>query len=667
MSSTTNEWEFQGDALSWINSFLGSHNLGFERATQEFRNADGRRSDIIVWSDHAARKAVVAAELKRPEIALSTFERDAVRKAQKVGAPYVALWNMRRLDLHRTPTAPRKDLLPDDFIDTIDEIKTLATVDDWMKPAVRKQLEKLAQRFLLAVFDLTTQGVIGTQILDPTVFVDALTERVRELRHLIHRDFITGLAASRPLRNELREWVRKQGLEAFLDDINEALAAQRSYRLAGQLLFYYALRRQETSLPELRLDEAKPISSQLRAFWDAVRVFDYEALYEESPLERVPLSKGSEDAVRKLVLDLSHYDWNAVSVEVLGSIFEHMIPPHERRILGQYYTPVSLVDLVLALTIDTASDVVLDPGVGTGTFLYRAYDRIRAMSHSEHAEVLDQLWGLDISAFPAELAVINLYRLDLASTSNFPLIAVHDFFELAPGQSLEFPPAKRNPGSTAKLEISLPIADAFVGNPPYVRSQQLDDLSRSYKDRLNTMAMHAGVRRTAKFDAFAYWILHAREFVREGGRIGLVISGAWLNADYGAPLQKFLLDYFQPVVILMSEAEVYFPSQDVNAIVLILERLTESERAAPRKPMRFITLTTPLAKITSAEPTGYWSRINSLAADLETRPEGVYEDFRIAVIDAEDERVALTNKPAEPRAWTLFLRITPLFRELFLQ
>jgi N-6 DNA Methylase len=666
MASSSNEWEFQGSAISWVNALIDDRDLGLDEATQEFKNVDGRRSDMIVWRNRAAKEAVLAVELKRPEVPFDDFQRDAVRKAQQVGAPYVALWNMRQLALFRTPMAPRKDLLPSDALSDTLLLPKISSVDDWMRPDIKAELRDLAHRLVLMLHDLVTAGAINNRPVDATVFVEVLTDRIRELRVLVHADFKTSLAGSRKLRNEIVEWTRKQGLEGFVDDMEQSLAAQLAYRLAGQILFYYSFRRYELSLPPLEVSGTKPVGEQLRTFWDAVRAFDYEALYEASPLDEIPLSSGTDLKIAGLVSDLSHYDWDAVPVHVLGAIFEHMIPPHERRILGQYYTPTPLADLVLALAVGGADDVVFDPGVGTGTFLYRAHDRLRRTSGRGHTEILDQLWGGDLSAFPAELAVINMCRLDLAAQSNFPRITVQDFFELQVGQALEFPPARRNPGSTAKVTISLPAARALVGNPPYVRSQQLDDLDKRYKQRLNTLAGLAGVKSTAKFDAFAYWIVHAAKFVEEGGRIGLVISGSWLNAEYGAVLQKYILDEFQPVVILMSEAEVYFPSQDVNAIVLVAERLPEDARGEPRAPMRFVTLERPIVELTGdASAADYWTRVDFLASQIETGDAGSHDGFRVTIVDSEQERQALQESPAEPRDWTKYLRMTETYREVF--
>ena len=272
MTSGTTEWEFQGQALTWINDELGSHSLGLDTATQEFKNPDGRRSDIVIWRNRALGDAVLEIELKNPGVPLSdtTFQRDAVRKAQIVGAPVLALWNMTNAHFFRTPAAPRKDLLPDDFVSSVGSLPDVRIVDDWLKPRVREQLRRVALDLVRAAYDLTTQGSVGGQLVDATVFVDFLSERVHTLRTAVESDFVLSLAANRKTRQKVNSWATKQGLTSFVDDLYAALAAQMSYRLVGQVLFYHAYRRHERSLPKLELRPDKSVTEQLRAFWDAV-------------------------------------------------------------------------------------------------------------------------------------------------------------------------------------------------------------------------------------------------------------------------------------------------------------------------------------------------------------------------------------------------------------
>src|SRR5207249_5160423 len=92
---------------------------------------------------------------------------------------------------------------------------------------------------------------------------------------------------------------------------------------------------------------------------------------------------------------------------LLGAIFERLIPEEQQRLLGQFYTPTRVADLLVAFTVDTAQGQVLDPGCGSGTFLMRAYDLLKTQAGLSHTELLSRLWGFDISPFAAELAAIK--------------------------------------------------------------------------------------------------------------------------------------------------------------------------------------------------------------------------------------------------------------------
>jgi hypothetical protein len=154
--AATSEWEFQGDALGWIKTYISAHAVGLDNASQEFKNADGRRSDVIVRKDHAARVAALAIELKTPKTKLSDvdFQRDAVRKAQMVGSGYVALWNMQSLALYRTPAKPRSTLLPHDLIFPWPADDQVKTVSDWLKPGTKERLRQRANSLMTELADL---------------------------------------------------------------------------------------------------------------------------------------------------------------------------------------------------------------------------------------------------------------------------------------------------------------------------------------------------------------------------------------------------------------------------------------------------------------------------------------------------------------------------------
>jgi hypothetical protein len=668
VAASTNEWEFQGEALGWIKAYIGSHPIGLDTATQEFKNADGKRSDVIIWRDHPARIAVLAMELKTPSTKLSDakFQEDAVRKAQKVGSDHVALWNMQSLALYRTPAKPRRTLLAHDLILQWDLDPGIKTVSDWLKPGIKQRLKNQANALMTELFDLLTCGAVRRVVVDATVFVSALTERIRLLRLQIESDVRESLAANAKLRRRIYSWAEKQGLRDLVGDLNAALAGQIAYRLVGQTLFYLSFKRQQPSLPPLALDHSQPFCVQLRAHWDAIRAYDYEALFEESPLEAIPLDSSTEASLVELITDLDGYDWAHVQRDVLGAVFEQLIPADERIALGQYYTSNDLADLIISLTMGSSDDRVIDPAVGTGTFLLRTHNRLRSAMEMAHDDILDRLWGVDISAFATELAVINLCRQDLDSQANFPRIAVRDFFELKATDKLSFPPAQNLGSTPVRVDVPLPLFDAVMGNPPYVRSQQLDDLDASYKGKLKKITTVAGLGPAPKFDAFAYFIVHARNFLKLGGRLGFVTSAAWLTSSYGSVLKRYMLQHFQPVVLLFSMAEPFFPGVAVDTVVAILEARTDSASGPPLKPMRFVTLLEPLRALLP-EPTdsNYWAKLDEFTSDLETTTPGEYSGYRIIELDADGERAALLDAPTEPRNWARPFRSTPIYQDVF--
>jgi type I restriction-modification system DNA methylase subunit len=367
------------------------------------------------------------------------------------------------------------------------------------------------------------------------------------------------------------------------------------------------------------------------------------------------------------VSGLASYDWGGISGDVLGTIFEQLLPEAERIALGQYYTAHRLADFLLACTVDDNDKNIFDPAVGPGIFLIRAYDRLRRKLGMPHDAILGQLWANDISAFPAELAVINLCRQDLNSRTSYPRVIVRDFFKLQPGASVELPVPRWMPGGASNLQSQLPQFDAVIGNPPYVRSQQLDDLDPGYKASLARIAAQAGNINDSKFDAFAYFILHAESFLQPGGRLGFVTSAAWLTTAYGAELQRFLVTRLRVRALLFSDVEPFFPDQRINTVCVVAEK-PESPDApiGPDETIRFISLTRTLKELLpdSGKDT-YWAEVDLLVDRMRRQDAGVYAGYNIATRKLAAEHAQLVNKRYSPRNWAAPFRESRIYNTIF--
>ncbi len=653
----TNEQEFQGRVTDWLNDEIKRcHRSHLDQATIEKPDAtSGKRHDVVVWEDRAITKAILTVELKTPKTLISdpTFFNDALDKAQRRKAPLFCIWNMQRAEIYPTPVMGGA---PTACIREFDSSVPITKVEDWLTPTGGVALEEMTRKILdAAVFILAGSGEMSVSF-DSEVFVGRLESVIHRLRAMLHADLQKQIKSSKKFRAKVNAIAAAQGFAGFVDDIDLALAGQLAYRFAGQILFYFALRRKNVALPALTPDRKKPLGPQLRHHWDLVRRFNYEALYGIDDVEAmVPLSGGGEALLHELIDMLAHYDWAALTDDVLGSIFERLIPREEQILLGQFYTPKPVADLLTALTIDGEAPLVLDPGCGSGTFLMSAYDYHAKVQGKSHTEILPQLWGFDLSTFATELASINLYRQDLSSFDNFPRVVPGSFFDRSVGESIEFPPPKPPVTGWKKLKVPIPEFDAIVANPPYLRSQNQDDLDPDYRNVLFAAASRCGVAASPKTDLFAFFLFHAFEFLKPGGRVGFVIPASWMSSDYGVAVQRFLLTQMRLIAIVTSEAESLFSQVDVNTVLLVAEKLGNAPLPDPQVA-RFISIKKPLATIAPVNQPGtnYWNSILDLAAAMEEAENDVETDnYRVKAVPLD------THNPLGLKAginWGRYLR-----------
>lgn len=663
----TNELEFQGEVLNWLNAEITKRPaLGLDLATQEKpRLQSGKRNDLVIWKDRPNEIAFMAIELKTPTTAINDPEllRDAIEKAQNWRADYFAVWNMRECEVYQTPAAGTA-VLPTDAIMRSNDCASITSVEDWLKPQQRGMLRDQATKALdTAVHHALVGGQAGVAI-DAEIFVSRLTLAIQKLRGIIYRDLAKVAKSSRKLRMKLNAIAAEQGFLGFVEDVDYAISGQIGYRYIGQILFYYALRRKISALPQIMIAPTDIIPEALKPYWNEVRRYDYEALFGPHELEGiVTIDADGQFLLRQLITQFAEYDWASLTDDVLGSIFEHLIPQTEQILLGQFYTPRQVADFIVAFTMDGQRPIVLDPGCGSGTFLMSAYSYLAHTRGLSHRELLPIIWGFDISPFASELAVINLYRQDLSQFENFPRVVTGSYFDRQPGQAVKFPSPQLTAGGTQKIDVPVPQFDCILANPPYVRSQHQDDLDPSYRDKLFTSAGSVGINAPPKTDLFAFFLYHSLKFMKPGSRLGFVTSSSWLTADFAAKLQEALVGELHLIAVVSSSVESFFTQVDVNTVIIIAEKPAVIADVS-EKDIRFITLKKPLRELSASSD--YWGGVIKLVDELESINESVDNNkYRAKVVKLSDERSALQADISKPRNWSIYLRAPLSYYDIF--
>ena len=618
----TTENEFRSQVISWLNEFIGTGTYPFEVASSDpsitVAEGETRFPDIQVWLNRLAQQSFCGLELKTPITPVDDSEllENAAEKARARHADYFVTWNMRDCIVWRTPQIGTNVTAQDRF-KSYRSIYQVNTPDNLWVESNRILLKTRAKELLDDLATLHREGHLYMVEVDATYFVGRLKEAVKALFPHIQHGLVNKVGSDSQFRGGLFGWAVKQAIANYADpSFYETVSRQIAYRLIARILFYQTLRRYRSDLPPMNISGLNPAvaNQRLREFFQEARQIDWQAVFEEDFIDSISFPDLAIEELAKLIQDLNRFNFSNMPQEVLGAVFEKLIPYEERRRLGQYFTREDLVDFIDAFCIRTRDDYVLDPTCGTGTFLTRAYDRMKIYGKREHKKLLSQLWGVDIAHFPAELATINLFRQDLSDYANFPRILSKDFFEIRVGQPFQFPPPKASLDSQFTLIAEeIPIFDAAVGNFPYIRQELINRQHPGYKNFLERaiaegwlldypdafVIPEADLREyerakkegrqpaidyskielklSGQADIYAYLFFHTGRFIREGGRMGFVTSNAWLDVAYGYELQRFLLANFKLIAILESRCEPWFEDPAINTIVTIVERCSSKE------------------------------------------------------------------------------------------
>lgn len=223
-----------------------------------------------------------------------------------------------------------------------------------------------------------------------------------------------------------------------------------------------------------------------------------------------------------------------------------------RKSRGAFFTPEPITRFVSAWAIRHAHDRVMEPSAGDAAFMVAATRRLRDLAGTKSARPV--VHGVEIHEPSARVGEERV-----RGAGGKPAITVGDFFDVTP---------------TADFDV-------VVGNPPYIRYQDFTGDSRT---RAREAALRAGVVLSGLASSWAAFTVQSAQFLREGGRLGLVLPAELLSVNYAAPVREFLFSNFAHVELVLFEKQI-FPDAEADVVLLLAEGYGQgpTDRAAFRQ------------------------------------------------------------------------------------
>lgn len=256
----------------------------------------------------------------------------------------------------------------------------------------------------------------------------------------------------------------------------------------------------------------------------------------------------SDDSQTDLFPDWRLFDFSIIRIELLSEIYENFLTKLDKRETGTFYTPPTLVELVLKETLpenETNYNVkTLDPSCGSGIFLVQSFKKLIKRYEKQTKKPLTDfkileeilkknIFGIEIDPKSIKVAAFSLYLALLENlnpktswwnkTIQFPYLIndPEDTTLKKQGNNL----FKRDAISDlSDIEI-LKNFDLIVGNPPF-----------GTKKLLNTIINYCDENKFAKEMVLPF--LHKATTFAPNGKIALIFNTKILT-NTGGTYQNF--------------------------------------------------------------------------------------------------------------------------------
>lgn len=234
------------------------------------------------------------------------------------------------------------------------------------------------------------------------------------------------------------------------------------------------------------------------------------------------------------------------TIEEVAAAMELLIPEDDKKLNGAFFTPSYIADYILDEIQPKEDARIIDPSCGSGAFLLAI---VRYM-HSKYQKTIqrcikENVYGSDILKYNIKRCKI---LLSLVALMNGEYISESDM----------------NLWCCDSLKFSFPHEfDAVVGNPPYVKFQDMEVVTREYLAEIFETTTGGAYNLYFAFFELGLNLLHSK------GRLGYITPNNYFTSLAGKSLRSFFQKTQSIYKIVDFGAVMVFDVQTYTAITFL--------------------------------------------------------------------------------------------------
>ena len=565
-----NERSWGIDLISCINEFIAGKDFVIKRAGGENSLKSIHNTmfpDVLLFGDFQSAKILLGWELKMPDKDINDdeFISNAFTKAKLLKLNSFLLWNVNYAKLY---------VIEDEKLKIEHEwelSQILETREDVQNN--RSLWTELLKKIILDLNEFIINGTICTAKISDSLTSDDVINFILKNKYFLIDKYSTCIRENAQFQDEINLWWKTIEHEypkdsnklEILSEIN-ILSWINKFIFANLLKRYFNQARViENIVEEITTDEALQIIETISHNCDFYNVFKIQLANSIMPdLIWRDLKNLNAFLIDSHIQDIDFADWH--------EIFEKLISVKHRKLYGQYTTPVNLARLLVNLTMENKNLSILDPCCGTGTIVKEALNLKREYSVNKNS-IQNKIWASDKIAFPLQLATISLF--DPNEKTEIINVFQDDVANLSIGKDILF----FDPNNGNEVHKPLTVFDYIVSNLPFVKGQDIPEYNETI--RLINNFIEKKIGEDYKLDQradLAYYIpFKLWSLLNENGKLGIIISNAWLGTESGTKFRLSLRKFFYIENIVTSGNGRWFDNAKVITNILILKKKSLAE------------------------------------------------------------------------------------------